>query len=100
MAVNIAQVLCPKRHCISAIVYPSEEFTDEQGKQMAEVQLKDWLDRKVINPWCALCGSRVFRCEAARTKFKTMEEAMPHLQEEELKQMLTNMKLSLDKTRN
>lgn len=84
MAVNMVQVLCPKRHCIFAVAYPAEDFTAEEGIKLAQAQLKDWLDRKVINPWCALCGSRVFRCEAARTKFKTMQEAMPHLQEEEL----------------
>ena len=100
MAIHLAQILCPQRHCIIALVYPSEDFTDEQGAKMIEAQLKDWLDKKILNPWCGLCASREFHTETGVTKFQTMKEAMPHVQEEELKQMLTQLAWKANVARN
>lgn len=89
MAVHIAQILCPKRHCIIALVYPAEDYTDDEAKAMIEGRFKELIDTKAINPWCGLCNSRDLRCEAARTKFATMEEALPHVKTEEAKQKIT-----------
>jgi|SRR5215831_6990564 len=98
--IHIAQVLCEQRHCIIAIVYPSEEFSDEQGAAMVQAQLDEWLAGKVLNPWCGLCASKVFHIETGVSKFKTMEEAMPHVKAEELKQMLTALLWKANSARN
>ena len=91
MPIHIAQILCPKRHCIIALAYPAEDYTDEQGMAMVDAQFTDLLDRKVINPVCALCAATEFHCEAGRTKYQTMQEAMPHLRENEARQLLTQL---------
>ena len=39
------------------------------------------VDQRVINPWCGICQSRDFYYEDGVTRFRTMEEAMPALEQ-------------------
>lgn len=96
MALHIVQVLCPDRHCIFAFAYEPDgkEITDEKMIQSAMNTIDRMANAGEINRWCGLCGSRDLKAEAAVTRFNTLDEAMPHLKEEEAKQMLTRMLLS------
>lgn len=81
MSVSLVQCLCgPLRHCIAALAY-DESKTD----QAAEGELRLWVGmmtlQREINPWCGLCGSmnKHWIFEVGRTKFATIDEAMPYL---------------------
>lgn len=90
--VYIAQLLCPKRHCILAA---AEEFdTAEEAEGLRKV-LEGMFDQIAAErpsiSRCALCQSTDFHIELGRTPFRTMEEAKPALFAEEAKQHLTQM---------
>ncbi len=85
MAVHILQVLCPSRHCLFALAYEEESETDESARARAE----DVFATKVVNPWCGICGSRQITFEIGKTRFKTLQEAGPHLAEQEAAQLAT-----------
>lgn len=97
MAVHIVQVLCPQRHCIFAFAYEPDgkEITDPAMIRKAEETLREMIAKKEINAHCGLCGSTTLRAEAGRTRFATMAEAMPHIKQEEAKQMLTRLLLGV-----
>jgi hypothetical protein len=85
-AVWIAQCLCPARHCILASAGVAE---DDAGAEFfvtgpLRQAVDDALRSGVLNPWCGLCqaGADSWRYEAGRTRFRTMDEAMPTLWEE------------------
>jgi hypothetical protein len=78
--VYIAQLLCPARHAVLA----AAGFCRDRARVH---RLAGRVDRKFreltaagkLDPCCGLCRSRDLRIEAARTRFATMEEALPHL---------------------
>jgi len=79
----ITQCLCPGGHCIAAVAGEAEDANDAE-KLAAELRsrLGAMLESEEINPWCGLCnaGVETWRCETARTRFRTMEEAKPELE--------------------
>jgi len=84
----IAQCLCgPKRHAIMAA---SGMATDESdalavlGKPLRE-QIEEAVRAGVVNPWCGLCGAGkdAWQYEVGRTRWRTLVEAAPHLQQAE-----------------
>ena len=95
MAVWICQCLCPGRHCMMATVGEAESETE------AEIAVRTPLRRKIVealsagilNPWCAMCGANraTWKYEVSRTRFATMEDAIPHMFEAEAANMATNL---------
>ena len=90
--VYLVQCLCPSRHCIMAspTVLPAQAAESEQetAKEPLRTLLTEAINGRLINPWCELCKApaKDWRYEIGRTKWETLEEAMPHLREEERKQ--------------
>ena len=68
----VSQWLCADRHCSIALLWDEGEETLEaiEGKGEGLYQ------RKVLNRWCGICGGAL-TVEHARTRFATMEEALP-----------------------
>jgi hypothetical protein len=85
--IHIMQVLCPSRHCFMAAAW--DDTTTEQaavayrlGKEVGE-----WV--AAGNPRaCALCGATDFMLDDGVTRFTTLEEARPHIEEQERLQWL------------
>jgi hypothetical protein len=54
---RIAQLLCPSRHCISAVAYQPD--ADRTTPEIIAQQLQQHMDLaiqlKIFNPWCAIC---------------------------------------------
>ena len=87
--VRIVQLLCPQRHCIVAKAYESPD-----GEPIPEIttSLVDGfalLVARGANAQCGLCFSRNLRPEDRPTKWATMAEALPHLEEEARRQAIT-----------
>lgn len=83
--IYLVQYLCHNRHCIIAAAYE-----DGKGETFATVQ-KQMLDRLKelkANPWCHICNSMTFHFEQARTKFPSMEVALPILKLAEMDNLL------------
>jgi len=81
----IVQLLCPARHCVIAAAFDPEVDSDEETTR----KLEEWREKLGLNPWCGICGSTRLRYESHRTKFQTMEEALPSLKKSEQEQALT-----------
>jgi hypothetical protein len=89
--INLTQLLCPHRHCISAMPWDSSAFADNQAAESELIRLVQYNGI----PWrCGICGSTQLQCETGTTPFKTMEEAMPDLRAAQLAQTL--LKAGLD----
>ena len=94
-AVWICQCLCPDRHCILASA--AEADTEAEAVELVRAPLRrrivELLGSGTMNPWCALCGANraTWRYELRRTRFSTMEQAMPTLRVIEVKNMQTNL---------
>lgn len=93
--VYLCQLLCgPARHAIMAAAgaFPSQEAAARE----LEPTLCEAITRAVTiqanNPWCALCRSpmEAWIYETRRTPYRTMDEAQPHLEEQQRQQALTN----------
>jgi hypothetical protein len=86
----IVQCLCPSRHAILALAV--EVKVGITSPQKAIEDLRDMATGLIrhgeINPWCGICHSREWTYEAAPTRFATIEEAKPHLEELERRNIL------------
>jgi hypothetical protein len=103
MKVRIVQCLCPKRHCILAIAYkpgvstaPDPDSPDlrtlltrENASGHLRRRVELLLAMKAMDPYCGLCGAREWTYEDASTRFETLAEAMPHLEQSEAEQRAT-----------
>lgn len=97
--IRIVQCLCgPARHCILAIPYSPGvtaaqsaaaqakcgdcdiTLTEANAAAYLRSMVEGLIARGVMDPWCGICGSRAFVCEDARTRFETMEGALPEMQ--------------------
>jgi hypothetical protein len=84
MSIHLIQLLCPQRHCIIAMPYPSGQ---ERGKERT-IDLMEEMRRTLgINPWCGICGSQELVYEDRPTAFEALQEAMPMLRELEDEQL-------------
>lgn len=56
-------------------------------------EVAELLGAALLNPWCALCGPNraTWRYELRRTKFATMEDAMPELLATEGANLVANL---------
>ena len=77
--VHIVQLLCPERHCILAVAYESDKPMPEDPCRYVEQQFQEAVQAGILNPWCDICRSRDLHTEDAPTRFRTLEEARPHL---------------------
>jgi hypothetical protein len=87
--VRIVQHLCPKRHCLLVLGYEEGQSTFEKCVAM----MKDMEKTLKMNPHCGICGSTDLFFEEGVTKFNTMAEAAPHMQELAGHNLLTRLKL-------
>jgi hypothetical protein len=79
----ISQWLCPERHCSIALAWDDKEATSEAIEEKGE----GIYAMGSINRHCGICGGDL-QVEHGRTKFKTMDEAMGPLKEQEAQQLL------------
>jgi hypothetical protein len=92
MKVYIAQLLCPKRHCIVALAF---EMTAEEEPRDFKKETADTLWRAfaagAFNQWCAICRAPMvdWHAEVDVTGFASLEEARPHLKHIQESQMIT-----------
>jgi hypothetical protein len=93
MRVWIAQCLCPSRHAIMA----NAGEVDNEQEAAAEIQqplreaIEEGLKIGAMNPWCGLCHAPAdsWHYEVGRTRFRSMAEALPSLQKNEIEQAIT-----------
>ena len=72
----ITQWLCPRRHCAIALAWDDQEITAEEAERRGE----QTFTQRILNRWCGICGGSL-HVEHGRTRFKTMDEALPHVKE-------------------
>lgn len=88
----IAQCLCPDRHCVMGAAGEAGDQATAEAEIMAPLREKiaELLAKDVINPWCSIChaGADTWRYEG-RTRFRTLEEALPELARSEAQQRAT-----------
>jgi hypothetical protein len=75
----IAQVLCPSRHAIVAVAFDVAEYSPDDAVARLQSSVSSTVAAGGLNPWCGLCGSRVWTVEAGPTPWTTMDEAAPHI---------------------
>jgi hypothetical protein len=90
--IHIVQMLCPQRHCILGLAYDDKLNSSEEIQGMLKAQTDDWVQKKIINPWCGICRAPYadWRMEDGKTVFQTIEEARGPLKELERRQQTTN----------
>lgn len=91
MAVWITQCLCPRRHCIMAAAFEEKDRAPNEGNSVLRQELEKLFAQGELNPWCGICYSKDLTYETRRTRFATMEEAMPVLHETEINSIATGM---------
>ena len=90
--IKITQLLCPSRHCFMAVAFDSAVTTDAEARGLLRFKAGEHMD--LHGEECALCGSADFTIEIGRTRFQTMEEAMPVLRAAEAAQLATRAYLT------
>ena len=88
------QCLCPSRHCLLAIAYEEGgDLTPESASKGLKALVEINCQQGLMNPWCGICGSRDLKYEDGVTRYQSIEEAKPHLEETERLNALANMVL-------
>lgn len=87
----IAQCLCPQRHAILAVADVAATAAEANKIVTALHKQVEGMLNGALNPWCGLCGARndTWHIEVGRTQWRTLEEALPHIRAEEIKQSAT-----------
>ena len=89
MSVWIAQLKCPQNHCVSAV---ASELPDSESGRLESALMEGFnalVERGLVNRECGLCKSKDLHVEIAKSRFETMEEALPALHEEQRQQLAT-----------
>jgi hypothetical protein len=88
----IAQMLCPNRHCIAALIGEADDEAEAARVLPLQTAVDAMLAEGGINPWCGICGAEraSWRAEWGRTRFRTMAEAEGPLQQNQRKQLVAN----------
>jgi hypothetical protein len=92
--IHILQLLCPRRHCFIAVVW--DDTTKDLGTAYVDL-MKETARAIGDDPErlaCGLCGSHDLKPEDGVTRWRTLEEARPHLEAAELAQQLTRVMLT------
>jgi hypothetical protein len=58
-------------------------MTSETAIEALRIFVEQEIAAGKLNGWCGLCGDHRFHYEDGVTKFKTMEEALPHIRRTE-----------------
>lgn len=85
--IKLMQLLCPSRHCFMAIAFDDEKVTEVEANLQLGMSAREHM--QAHGPACALCGSLDFHVETRRTRFTTIDEAMPMLASCEFDQLGT-----------
>lgn len=97
--VYLIQALCPKRHAIMAMAQETTRTNAEALRDLLVEQVDVAINRRVIDPWCGICGARrtewIF--EVGETGFTTLQEAEPELRAIELENRLTRAAIDAHK---
>jgi hypothetical protein len=86
--IHILQCLCPARHCIFGMAYDDANLNPTEAMVGFQAMTKRALEKQIMNPWCGICCAMRYswEYEDAETKFATMEEAKPFLEQSEREQ--------------
>lgn len=84
MPIFLSQWLCPSRHCAIALAWDPATNSAEA----VEAQGESYFRPGGFNPWCGICQGSL-KVEHAPTRFQTMEEALPVLNQLEAAQLAT-----------
>ena len=89
--VRIVQLLCPSRHAVLAAAYETPDGAEEPNKAEAlRKQFQEFQKPPMnLNPWCGICESRELHTEDAATRYATIEEAWPALEETQRRNLAT-----------
>jgi hypothetical protein len=68
-------------------------MTSETAIEALRTLIESEIEAGRLNPWCGLCGDHRFHYEDGVTKFKTMEEALPHIRRTERENSVARMLL-------
>lgn len=95
--VYVAQVLCPSRHAImagAAVATSHEEAVQKAGRPVLD-KVREFIRTGAVNPWCGICGAKeeTWKLDVDRTRYSTMEEALPALSEVQEKNLLAKLLL-------
>ena len=89
MKVYIVQLKCPNNHCVMGLA--GEFETDESANAALSYAIGEMMGNAVkeglVNYECGICHSHQLRPQVAATRFTTMAEAKPHLDQAEKDQM-------------
>ena len=95
--IRLSQWMCPARHCIFALSW--DDQTD-MNQEKIEKAGQTYIDMHPEGEWrCGLCDSEEIAVEHGKTRFTTMKEAQPYLEEEQNKQMMTRFLEDMAKER-
>lgn len=86
--IHLTQLLCPQRHCVMALAWDERESSAQETESELREMFRTAVGKGLLNPFCGLCRSETLHCESGRTRWSTMEEALPHLQRHEQEQVL------------
>src|SRR5579859_796297 len=90
----LAQCLCPGRHAVLAATCEAETLEEAQHGALEPLKstIVGLLAAKTLNPWCALCHAPAtdWFFETGRTRFASMAEAEPVLQQLQAEQVIAN----------
>ena len=88
----IAHCLCPQGHSIGLLASFAVDVSDAQTAILAPLreQIANMIANRSRNPWCGLCHAPAseWTYEVRRTRFATMEEAVPALRQLEARQIV------------
>lgn len=84
--IHIIQLLCPARHCVLASAFDAEKISPDEAMQEFQRIVGRCFETGAFNPWCGICHCRELVYEEGKTRFKTMEEAQPFLEENQRQQ--------------
>ena len=84
----LTQMKCPNGHTVVASPWDDTAYTLAQMERDIQATIDGLCAKGVMNPVCNLCTATTFHFETKKLPFKTVEEAMPLLQEIEMLQVL------------
>ncbi len=98
--IYLAQLLCPRRHCLiaAAAEYDSGTEAAELGVNV-RAHAEEGVKAGIFKAECAICGAPydTMEIEVGLTPFKSLEEARPHLLAQmEAQRFIQSLKLTPD----
>jgi hypothetical protein len=86
--IHMMQIKCTAGHCFMAAAWDDTTATQADIAYKLGHEMGEWV-RAGNTRACALCGATDFMLDDGVTRFKTLDEARPHLVEQERLQWLT-----------